>query len=177
MSVPFSEQDAGRGAHEAPAGERRDVADRDATTVSEERLATGAEQYEAGTVRARKHVDVETVEQVVPRGVEHADLERTGPLDGDSGQVETLPDGSLSIPVFEEQIIVEKRLVVRERVVLRKHTVYEEHRVEADLKRERLEVETDGDVRVTGDTEGLADGRTDGRGGVADGRGGLADRA
>ena len=33
--------------------------------------------------------------------------------------------------------------------MLRKHTVYEEHRVQADLKRERLEVEADGDVRLT----------------------------
>jgi uncharacterized protein (TIGR02271 family) len=161
MSTPLGEQDAARGAHEAPAGELGETTDRGATTLSEERLATGTEQYEAGSVRARKHVDVETVEQVVPRGVEHADLERTGPLDGDSGQVETLPDGSLSIPVFEEQIVVEKRLVVRERVVLRKHTVYEEHRVEADLKRERLEVETDGDVQVTGDTDGRGADRTD----------------
>ncbi|MCU1691115.1 MAG: hypothetical protein JWM64_206 [Frankiales bacterium] len=118
-------------------------------TLAQERLVTGTETEQRGSVRARKEVDVERVEQVVPRGVEHADVERVGVLEGDSGQVETLPDGSLSIPVFEEQIVVEKRLVVRERVVLRKHTVYEEHRVQADLKRERLEVETEGDVRVT----------------------------
>ena len=68
--------------------------------------------------------------------------------EGDSGEVETLPDGSLSIPVFEEQIVVEKRLVVRERVVVRRTTVYEEQVVAADLRRERVEIETDGDVRV-----------------------------
>ncbi len=122
-------------------------------TLAEERLVTGTETERTGSVRARKEVDVERVEQVVPRGVEHADLERVGALEADSGEVITLEDGSLSIPVFEEQIVVEKRLVVRERVVLRKHTVYEEHRVQADLKRERLEVETDGDgdVRVIED--------------------------
>lgn len=118
-------------------------------TLAEERLATGTETYGTGSVRARKEIDVERVEQVVPRGTEHADLERVAALDGDSGQVETLEDGSISIPVFEEQIVVEKRLVVRERVVLRKHTVYEEHKVTAELRRERLEVDTDGDVRVT----------------------------
>ncbi|MCW2608543.1 MAG: hypothetical protein JWO60_3236 [Frankiales bacterium] len=134
-------------------------------TLSEERLVTGTETAQVGSVRARKEVDVETVDQVVPRGVEHADLERSSALEGDSGEVITLEDGSLSIPVFEEQIVVEKRLVVRERVVIRKHTVYEEHRVSADLKRERLEVETDGDVRVSGDASGggtgapAADGR------------------
>ena len=118
-------------------------------TLAEERLATGTETYQAGSVRARKEIDVERVEQVVPRGTEHADLERVASVEGDSGQVETLEDGSISIPVFEEQIVVEKRLVVRERVVLRKHTVYEEHKVTAELRRERLEIDTDGDVRVT----------------------------
>ena len=124
-------------------------------TLSEERLTTGTETYRTGSVRARKEIDVEHVEQVVPRGTEHADLERVAAPDGDSGQVETLEDGSISIPVFEEQIVVEKRLVVRERVVLRKHTVYEEHKVTAELRRERLEIDTDGDVRVT--EAGVAD--------------------
>jgi len=120
-------------------------------TLSEERLQTGTETVESGRVRARKTVDTERVQQTVPRGVEHADIDRVGVVEGDSGEIETLPDGSLSIPVFEEQIVVEKRLVVRERVILRKHTVYEDHLVQADLKRERLDVEVEGDIAVTGD--------------------------
>ena len=119
-------------------------------TRSEERLQVGTERVDVGAVRAVKHVDVETVTSRVERGTEHAEMDRVAVPDGegDSGQVETLPDGSLSIPVFEEQIVVTKRLVVRERVVIRKHTVYEEHVVTADLKRERLDVEADGDVVV-----------------------------
>ena len=119
------------------------------TTLAEERLTAGTETYEAGRVRAVKHVDTERVEQRVPKGVEHAELDRQSVAQGDSGQVETLADGSLSIPVFEEQIVVEKRLVVRERVIIRKVTVYEEEVVTADVRRERLEIETDGDARVT----------------------------
>lgn len=117
-------------------------------TAAEERLRIGTESYESGRVRAVKRVDTETVSQRVPRSVERADLERSPAAEGDSGQVETLPDGSISIPVFEEQIVVEKRLVVRERVVLRKHTVQEEQTVTAEVRRERIEIETDGDVRV-----------------------------
>ena len=121
----------------------------DATVqLSEERLQVGTEREVSGAVRARKEVDVESVRRNVERGVEHADVDRAPALEGDSGQVETLPDGSLSIPVFEEQLVVEKRLVVRERIIVRKHTVYEDHVVEADLRRERLEVETDGDVEL-----------------------------
>ncbi len=120
-------------------------------TVSEERLRVGTERYEAGRVRAVKHVDTETVTQQVPRAVERADLERQEVREGDSGEVEMLPDGSISIPVFEEQIVVEKRLVVRERIIVRKHTVYEEHVVSADLRREELDIEVDGDVSVADD--------------------------
>jgi uncharacterized protein (TIGR02271 family) len=127
----------------------RDHAVEDATVqLSEEQLRVGTERTASGAVRARKHVDTETVHRTVPRGVEHADVDRVGVVGEDSGQVETLPDGSLSIPVFEEQLVVEKRMVVRERIVVRKHTVFEEHEVTADLRRERLEVTTDGDVEV-----------------------------
>ncbi len=117
-------------------------------TVSEERLRVGTERYEAGRVRAVKHVDTETVTQQVPRAVERADLERQEVREGDSGEVEMLPDGSISIPVFEEQIVVEKRLVVRERVVLRKVTVQEQQTVSAEVRRERVEIEADEGARV-----------------------------
>ena len=80
---------------------------------------------------------------VVERGIEHGDLERIDAGAEDSGEIETLPDGSVSIPLFEERLVVEKRLVVRERVVVRKRTVVEEAAVEADVRRERLDVEAD----------------------------------
>ncbi|CAA9310116.1 MAG: hypothetical protein AVDCRST_MAG16-104 [uncultured Frankineae bacterium] len=128
----------------------RDAQDREVVR-SEEQLRVGTTSEQAGAVRARKHVDVENVSSRVERGTEHAELERSAvdDVEGDSGEVETLPDGSISIPVFEEQIVITKRLVVRERVVLRKHTVYEEQVVSADLKRERLEVEAVGDAVVS----------------------------
>ena len=125
--------------------------DRPEIVLSEERLEVGVETEQAGVARVRKSSHLETVQERVDRGVEHADTERVAVEDAaaDSGEVETLTDGSLSIPVFEEEIVVTKRLVVRERVVVRKHTVYEEHVVTADLRRERVEVEADGDVVVT----------------------------
>ena len=131
---------------------RRDAGDDEAAdpgapvelTRSEEELRVGTEDVALGQVRARKVVDHERVERVVPRDTEYADVERAAVEPGtDSGQVETLPDGSVSIPVFEEQLVVEKRLVVRERVIIRKYRVTEDQRIEADLRRERVEVETD----------------------------------
>ena len=112
----------------------------------EEELVTDTVVGEAGRVGIRKTVEHERVDTVVPQAVEHAECERRAPAEGDSGEVEVLADGSVSIPVFEEELVIEKRLVVRERVIVRKHTVTEQRRVEADLRRERVEVEADPEV-------------------------------
>ena len=112
----------------------------------EEELRVGTAWEDAGAVRARKHVEHEHVEQVVPREIEQAEVEREAPREEDSGEIETLPDGSVSVPVFEEQLVVTKRLVVRERVIIRKRTTTESERVRADLRKERVEIETVGDA-------------------------------
>ena len=126
------------------------MSDRQETSVTrrEEELDTGTTVEETGAVRARKHVETEHVEDVVPRTREEADVERVAAGEGDSGEIETLPDGSVSIPILEEELVVTKRTVVRERIVVRKRTVTEEERVEADLRKERVELETSGDVDV-----------------------------
>ena len=113
---------------------------------SEEDLRVRTVSKEAGAVGIRKTVDHNWAHTVVPVGVEHAATERQAPLEGDTGEVEILPDGSVSIPVFEEELVIEKRLVVRERIIVRKHTVTEDRRVEAELRRERVDVEADPQV-------------------------------
>ncbi len=135
--------------------------ERDATVVRhEEELRAAAAERHAGSVHVRKVVDVEDYEQVVPRGIEHADVERAGPQAADSGEIETLPDGSVSVPIFEEEIVITKRKVVRERVIVRKHTVTEEHTVEAELRRERVEVDADPGVDLV-DEQPAVDRETD----------------
>lgn len=115
--------------------------------LHEEELLVDKRLHEVGVVRARKRVEHETVEEIVPRETEYADVERAEPGDGDSGEIETLPDGSISVPIFEEEIVVSKRLVVRERVVIRKRTTSEQQRVSAELRKER-EVDTEGDAEL-----------------------------
>lgn len=118
----------------------------------EEALKVGTAVGEAGAVRARKRVETERVEEIVPRQVERVDdFERTGPTEDDSGEVEVLDDGSVSIPVLEEEVVVSKRLVVRERVVIRKRTETEERLVEAEVRKERVDVESEGDVELETD--------------------------
>ena len=111
---------------------------------------------EAGAVRATKRIEARRVEEIVPRQIEHVDeVERTAPHEEDSGEIETLPDGSVSIPILEEELVVTKRTVVRERVVIRKRTVTEHARVEAELRKERVELDASGDVDVEQGAEGL----------------------
>jgi len=75
--------------------------------------------------------------------IEHAEIERVGPNPDDSGDIETLPDGTVSIPVLEEQLVIEKRLVVTERLLVRKRVEVKEQRVTADLTREVVTVDSD----------------------------------
>ncbi|WP_166389247.1 YsnF/AvaK domain-containing protein [Nocardioides ochotonae] len=119
------------------------------TTRHEERAEIGTETHEAGRIRVRKHVEDVPVAQTVAREVEHADAsERVPAGEGDSGEVETLPDGSISIPLFEEVLVVTKKRVVRERIIVRKQTVVEEQTVEAEVRREHVTIEADDGVEV-----------------------------
>lgn len=112
-------------------------------TRHEEELEARTEAIEVGSVRLRKTTDSEEQSEDVTREREEADCERTEPFEHDSGEIETLPDGSVSVPVFEEELVVTKRLVVRERVLIRKRTITESERVQATLKKERVEVDID----------------------------------
>jgi len=113
---------------------------------SEEELQAVAVEREAGKFRLRKVLDEQPFSDEIQRGVEHADIERVAPMADDSGEIESLPDGSVSIPVFEEQLVVEKRLVVRERILIRKRVVQETEHIDTHLRREIVEIDTDPDV-------------------------------
>ena len=119
----------------------------------EEQLVVGAERREA-VLRAGKRVESYVEEHTVPRTVEQlAELERRPAESGDSGQIETLEDGSISIPLLEEEIVVTKRVVVRERVIIRKEAWVEHERVQATLRTEHLELSADPGVTVVGDVD------------------------
>ena len=116
-------------------------------------LVRHAEELELATrptalrdVYAAKRVESEHVTQDLPRKVEHASVERHEPAEGDSGELEILPDGSISIPVLEEELMVTKRTVVRERLVIHKEVVTETQRVEAELRREHVDLDLPGDA-------------------------------
>jgi hypothetical protein len=63
----------------------------------------------------------------------------------DSGEVEFLSDGSISIPVLEEELVVTKRLVVRERIIVHRDTLVEKRHITANLRKERVAPEESDD--------------------------------
>jgi hypothetical protein len=132
--------------------------------VAEERLSVGTKTKRAGSARPSS-TSTSRASAAAWSGAastRRPSWSRWPDAEADSGQVETLPDGSLSIPCSRSRSSSPSGSSCRERVVVRKHTVYEEHVVTADLKRERLEVEAEGDV-VVARRQGAAVTTPDGR--------------
>jgi uncharacterized protein (TIGR02271 family) len=100
-----------------------------------------------GTFRGRKHSKTATVRDVVPVATEDLDAERAPVVEGDTGRIESLPDGSISIPVYAEELVVTKRVVLKERLILRKRTVVEERTIEDTLRYEQVEFDADDEVK------------------------------
>jgi uncharacterized protein (TIGR02271 family) len=118
-----------------------DSPERNELIVHEEVLELGTAVRESGLITARKRVESQEVTETVPRAIEQGQVHREPAGEGDSGEIETLPDGSISIPVLEEELVVTKRVVVRERIVISKQIEIEETPVRAELRRERVEIE------------------------------------
>lgn len=114
----------------------------DNTIVLHEEEATVDKRWEGvGTGHAGRKVETEHVTQDFPRQREELEQERVPAEEDDSGEIKTLRDGSISIPLYEEELLVTRRTVLRERVIIRKENVTEWLRVEADLRRERLDID------------------------------------
>jgi uncharacterized protein (TIGR02271 family) len=109
--------------------------------LHEERLDLDRRLRAAGVVRASVEQTVDHHVEQVPVTVEVVAVEHRPPLDDDDGQVHTEADGSVSVPVLAEEVVVTTRWVVRERVVLRKARVTETREVAADLRSEHVRVE------------------------------------
>ena len=71
----------------------------------------------------------------------------------DSGEVELLADGSVSVPVIDEELLVFKRRVVRERVIVRDGAIRERRAVGVELRRERISVSPYDEDGVEGEPE------------------------
>ena len=124
-------------------------------TLSEERLEIDKRQVQAGEVAVRKTVETEHVREQVPLRHEEVTIERH-PLAADAGASADIGEGEIRVPVMREEAVVQKRVVPREEIIVRRHAVQGEQTVDADLRRERVDVDRDS---VTGTAaSGLATG-------------------
>jgi uncharacterized protein (TIGR02271 family) len=118
----------------------------DAMTRSEEELRIGKTQQERGRVRLRKHVVTEQVQTTVPVQREEVRVEREPITEANVDQALDGPDISEEeheVVLYEEQPVVEKRAVPKERVRLEKDTVTDEHSISEEVRKERIDTDTE----------------------------------
>ena len=106
---------------------------------TEEELAAGTREREAGEVRVKKNVRTDRESVAVPTRHEEVSVERV-PLSGETSEAE-IGEDEVQVPVTEEEIVVSKRPVVKEEVRIRKDVVEDTQIVEEDVRREEIDVE------------------------------------
>jgi uncharacterized protein (TIGR02271 family) len=132
---------AGQATSTSAADMRTDASDAERITRAEEELRVGTRQVQAGEVVVGKHVETEHVTTPVQRRVEHVRIERR-PVNDATGSAE-LREGEIRVPVMEEEVIVEKRPVVKEEIIVSREVATETEQVEADVRRERVDISGD----------------------------------
>jgi uncharacterized protein (TIGR02271 family) len=120
-----------------------DLEDEDELRVqrSEEELAAGTREREAGQLKVRKRVRTDREQIEVPTRHEEVSVERV-PASGEASEAE-IGDDEVVVPVTEEEVVVGKRAVAKEEVRIRKDVVEDTEVVEEDVRREEVEVEDD----------------------------------
>ncbi len=115
-------------------------------TLHEERLKVQTEQVGDGEFRARKEVAVEHQDIDVPTMREEVYVERR-PVNSEASANE-LADGNeeIRIPVTREEVRVEKTPVTTEEIVVGKRRIQETQTVGADVRKERVQFDSDVDV-------------------------------
>jgi uncharacterized protein (TIGR02271 family) len=125
-------------------------------TLHEEQLNIGTEQRQAGDVEMRKSVETEHVRETVPLRHDEVRLERRPITDANlAANAQIGGDQEIRVPLMREEAIVQKQAVPREELIIRRRIVTENRTVEADVRRERLNV--DGADNVSGDVGGDID--------------------
>lgn len=110
---------------------------------SEEELRAGTREREAGSVNVRKRARTESERIAVPKKREEVTVDRVPVNEETSGT--QIGDDEVSVPVVEEEIVVEKRPMVKEEIRVRKDVVEDEEVVEEEVRKEEIEVDDETD--------------------------------
>ncbi|MGY5884640.1 DUF2382 domain-containing protein [Modestobacter lacusdianchii] len=118
-----------------------------AMTRSEEQLRVGTQRVEAGRVRLRKRVVTENVTQTVPVSREEVRIEREPITDANIGNAldgPAISEEEHEVVLHAERPVVQKEAVPVERVRLDTETVTEQVQVSEQVRKEQIELDTDG---------------------------------
>jgi uncharacterized protein (TIGR02271 family) len=120
-----------------------DLADEDELRVqrTEEELAAGTREREAGALSVRKRVRTDREQVEVPTRREQVSVERVPVEEGTAASEAQIGDDEISVPVTEEEVVVEKRPVAKEEIRIRKDVVTDTEVVEEDVRREEVDVD------------------------------------
>src|SRR5215212_10070586 len=106
----------------------------------EEELRAGTREREAGALKVRKRVRTDREQISVPTKHEEVSVERV-PVEGGEASEAEIGEDEVTMPVTEDEVVVEKRPVVKEELRIRKDVVQDEEVVEEDVRREEVDVE------------------------------------
>lgn len=136
--------------------DREDLSNEDKIRLHEERLRVNKERVQSGEIGLNKHVVTETQEIEVPVEKERVTIERHA-VEGDAedGYNFSETDEEIRIPIHEERVTVEKDAVVTEEVEINRENITENQKVSDQVRKEKLDVVENGDVKEVDDDEKL----------------------
>lgn len=132
----MGEGDTGSGEHRGRLAENEDEV---RVQRAEEELRAGVREREAGRVSVRKRVRTERERIAVPKRREEVTVDRV-PVNESAAEGQ-IGDDEISVPIVEEEIVVEKRPVVKEEIRVRKNVVEDEEVVEEDVRKEEIDID------------------------------------
>ncbi|MEP6981340.1 MAG: PRC and DUF2382 domain-containing protein [Nakamurella sp.] len=132
----------------APTAPSTDTADGHITR-SEEQLNVGTRTVEAGRARLKKYVVTEQQTVTVPVSHEEVTLVRE-PIAAGEATDAVIGDDAVEVTLMEDQVVVDKQAVAVEKIKLGTETVTEQQEVTEAVRKEQVEMTTDGDDATTG---------------------------
>jgi uncharacterized protein (TIGR02271 family) len=119
-----------------------DLEDEDELRVqrTEEELAAGTRERDAGSVSVRKRVRTDRERLEVPTRHEEVSVERVPVSEGTASEAQ-IGEDEVKVPLTEEEVVVEKRPVAKEEVRIRKDVVEDTEVIEEDVRREEIDVD------------------------------------
>ena len=134
----------------------KDLDDEQSLKLKKEELEVDKNKVQTGEVDIHKRTVTETKTVDIPVEHEEVVIERHQVKDGETVGNMDSDFEDIHIPISEEQIEITKKPVVSEEVTIHKEKKHETKHVSEEVKREELDVDTEGDVHVEGANDDVA---------------------